>query len=705
MPRSLRPLLPATEGSSSTLNAASSKRKRTETRVACEACRKKKSKCNAQRPVCKGCELRGSECVYDADPAETRGQALRRRFDAQEEKRSVHEEFHQLLRLRPEAEVLEMVHRIRAGVTVEDIVRHVHSGDVLLQLSVSPERRYHYSLGRVLNIPDFLRAASSQYTTSLVYRKSFDPKWHWSSPPQLPPSVADYRALYDAPFHVAEMVDADIDAAKPSRWTSVSSDDELLRALLKSYFTHEYLFFPFFHKDSFLQDMVSGRRRFCSPLLVNAVLASSCHGYSKLQGRSEFWNPASMTYRFMAETRRLWELEADEKTITKVQAALILQGQYNKSGLDKIGWSYCLQAVATSEEMGLFTTYLRPNRPKWRVVQAMTAWIVFTLQGIQCFHFDTPPLVATRPTLALPDNAEAYGEIWVKYPTASTPVPLHFGQTFKTIIEFRTIVTDIICDIYPLSTASNEKITPSLTRAAEYQSRLRNWYEQLPSYLSSQNLILPTHFDIHMHYWFITARLFEQVSVVEEGQDTDPPPMEESAGNIVTNAVANLQTLIRLYYSCHGNDTYNMFLVAMCSYVGFGALHAISLLDESASALRQGHESTVLLCAGVLHDQGTSVHLSEIVFRLMHQSLPAAVAAELARIFHISDVNQSKMAFITRHAQSSWPLSVALKPGDTENRRLDNLLRAIKELSADESDGETTPTDNLSVDGSTTATA
>ncbi|EHK48687.1 hypothetical protein TRIATDRAFT_21764, partial [Trichoderma atroviride IMI 206040] len=641
--------------------------RRTETRVACEACRKKKSKCNAQRPTCKACELRGTECVYDADPTETRGQALKRKLDAQEEARSVHEEFHQLLRYRPEPEVAEILRRVRAGASVEAVVSQVRSGSLLLQLAVSPERRHQYGLGRVLDIPDFLRSAGNPYTMSLVYRKSFDPKWHWSSPPDLPPSVRNYRALYDAPFHAAQMVDADIDAAKPSTWTLVSSDDELMRALLKSYFTNEYLFFPLFHKDSFLQDMISGRRRFCSPLLVNAVLAASCHGYSKLPDRSEFWNPTSLTYRFMAETRRLWELETDEKSITRIQTAMVLQSQYNKNGLDKIGWSYCVQAVAASEEMGLFTTYLRPKSRKWRVVQAMTAWIVFTRQGIVCFHFDRPPLVTAPPTLALPENPEAYGEVWVKYPTTSMPVPLHFGQIFKTTTEFRTIASDIICSAFPSSSASEgKKKLPTVAQAAEYRSRLRKWYEQLPNYLSPQNLILPIHFDIHLHYWFITARLFEQVNVVEEGEAADSPLMEESVGEIVTHALANLQTLIRLYYSCHGGDAHNLFHVAMCSYVGFGALHAISLLDESASTIREGYESTVLLCAGVLHDQSTNTHLSDIVFRLLQRSLPAAVAAQLVRLFHISDANETKMAFISRYAQSSWPVSVALKPNDTE---------------------------------------
>ncbi|KAM0513443.1 hypothetical protein ACHAPE_007907 [Trichoderma viride] len=684
MPRRLPVLLPATERSSATSTAASSKRKRNQAVVACEACRKKKSKCDAERPTCRSCELRGSECVYDADPSETRGQALRRKFDAQQHRRGVHEEFHQLLRFRPEAEVMEILRRVRTGVTIEDIVRHVHSGDLLLQLSVSPETRYRYSLGHVLTIPDFLRAPSSQYMASLVYRKSFDPKWHWSSPPELPSIVADYRALYDAPFHVAEMVDADIDAAEPSKWTSVSSDDELLRAILKSYFTHEYIFFPFFHKDSFLRDMVAGRHRFCSPLLVNAVLAAGCHGYTKLQNRSEFWNPESLTYRFIAETRRLWELETEEKTITKVQAAMLVTTQYSKNGMDRIGWSYFVQAMATSEQMGLFTTYLRPSRPKWRAAQEITAWIMFS--------YHTPPLITARPALALPDNLEAYGEIWIKYPTASAPVPLHLGQILKANIEFGIILHGIIRSLFPSPSALEEKkMLLSVTQATEHHSRLRKWYEQLPSYLSSQNLILPVHFDMHMHYWFITARLFEQVSVIEDGEDTNSPPMEESTGEIIANALANLQTLIRLYYSCHGNDTYDMFLVAMCSYIGFGALHAISLLDESASAVRQGHEGTALLCAGVLHDQSTNAYIFDIIFRLMQQSLPPTVAAELVRFFHISDVNQSKMAVILRHVQSSWPITVAMKPSGTEDRRLDSLLRAIRELSVDESDGASTP--------------
>jgi hypothetical protein len=47
----------------------------------------------------------------------------------------------------------------------------------------------------------------------------------------------------------------------------VTSDDDLL---------HHHATYPSFHKDIFLQALRDGDERFCSPLLVNAVLAEGC---------------------------------------------------------------------------------------------------------------------------------------------------------------------------------------------------------------------------------------------------------------------------------------------------------------------------------------------------------------------------------------------------------------------------------------------
>ena len=124
-------------------------------------------------------------------------------------------------------------------------------------------------------MPTSLQSPGNPYLPSLVYETTFV-----SSTPeqQASPSSADekYRAQYLRPLLAAEIVDPRLDAVKPSMWTNVSSDDGLMRVILRAYLLNEYQCLAFFHKDHFLDDMVRGSNRFCSPLLVNAVLALGC---------------------------------------------------------------------------------------------------------------------------------------------------------------------------------------------------------------------------------------------------------------------------------------------------------------------------------------------------------------------------------------------------------------------------------------------
>ena len=62
-------------------------------------------------------------------------------------------------------------------------------------------------------------------------------------------------------------------------WTFIA-DDETIRHLLALYFSWEQPFLQFIDKSTFLADMASGeishKTKFCSPLLVNALLAQAC---------------------------------------------------------------------------------------------------------------------------------------------------------------------------------------------------------------------------------------------------------------------------------------------------------------------------------------------------------------------------------------------------------------------------------------------
>lgn len=121
-------------------------------------------------------------------------------------------------------------------------------------------------------MPEFLIRPDNPYLDSKVY------DWTASGVPKPKELRQSEESPYVKPYHVAKLIDPLLSTVKPSEWTTVSSDDVFLRELLALYFLHEYQWFPFFHKDYFLQDMVAGRQGCCSSLLVNVVLAAASVG-------------------------------------------------------------------------------------------------------------------------------------------------------------------------------------------------------------------------------------------------------------------------------------------------------------------------------------------------------------------------------------------------------------------------------------------
>lgn len=208
--------------------------------------------------------------------AETHTQALKRKYNELQSEKESYEELFNHLRSKPEKESIEILQRIRAGSDVGSILRHIKDGDLLLQLSLVPETRYRYELPFRKQMPSFLHVSDQPYLRSMIYDATL------TAPAAASHNAAEEscRPQYFKPYHAATLVDARLDAVKPSKWTTVSDDDDLMRALLRLYLFYEYHWLTCFHKDYFLDDMLAESGQFCSPLLVNAVLAHACVGIS-----------------------------------------------------------------------------------------------------------------------------------------------------------------------------------------------------------------------------------------------------------------------------------------------------------------------------------------------------------------------------------------------------------------------------------------
>ena len=198
-----------------------------------------------------------------------------------------------MLRSRPDQEAGEVYRRIRQGDDADGILRHVKHGDMLVQLSLVPESRFRYEFPYLPDMPPFLRQRSNPYLDSEVYeyllRGSPEPSHPPAHAPRLLPgpqdaaaagtgllSGASQRDPYVKPYLSATVAHPWLDSVRPSKWTAVSSDDNLMRKLLHDYILFEYDWFTFFRLDYFLEDMATLKQRFCSSLLTNTLLCMGC---------------------------------------------------------------------------------------------------------------------------------------------------------------------------------------------------------------------------------------------------------------------------------------------------------------------------------------------------------------------------------------------------------------------------------------------
>ncbi|KAK0726762.1 hypothetical protein B0T26DRAFT_737695 [Lasiosphaeria miniovina] len=599
---------------------------------ACTACRRRKSKCSAGRPKCTECLRRGTECSYDTSGGETPARALKRKYADLENQTNVYENIYKILATRPESEVAAILRRIRAGEQPEAILRHVRHGDLLLQLSVVPEFRYPYEFPFMVKFPARLQTPRNVHPSSLVY------EWDGQQSVEQTQGQRQQQAMavaepafsmqphgpYSMPFHAAEVVDPLVDEAEPSKWTSVSPDNSLMRSLLRAYFLHEYNWYTCFQKDCFLEDINTGRRRFCSSLLVNALLAMACFYHGDLPYRAEFRNPHTLGYQFHAEAKRLWELEQNKNKLTTIQAAILPNMVYNLNGADKLGRLYTLHAISIARELGLFK---RPDHwdlmdPKMQAVWGMATWGLYGCECEYVYHFLTSGTIKSPPEMGLPDVAENpgwYGEVRLRYPLQHTLYPMNFGRFFKALSGFRALIKEVGEQCF-LDRQSVNRMT-SLENITKLYTRLETWYISLPEPLSPRKIVFPAQMKLHMHYQHVVMNVFQPLFRVLEAIFG-----ERSAREVLTDAEVHYETILRLYYLRHGFEATDPFLLTSL----------IALLFR-------------------LYDQGRGWFLPQIVFRLVRDGILPAEANLLKHFANIPEEAPDSVS--AAHGQSiSWPL-------------------------------------------------
>ncbi|KAF5717244.1 Zn(2)-C6 fungal-type DNA-binding domain-containing protein [Fusarium mundagurra] len=650
--------------------------------------------CDGAKPVCRSCMRLKVECVYRMPTDE-----IRQEYEGTRERESTYAELFELLKVMSDEDAVETLRRLRSGMDAASILSHVKNGHLLIQLSLSADTTRRYEFPYISVIPSHLVIPGNMYLDSLLshatlpasalraIRETENPS---ATAEQIAqgetvdhdPDTSDYHITYLVPYHAARMVEPIADKIKARPWTRVISDDQLLRRLICAYFYYPHPCGPFIQKDLFLKDMAAGRTRFCTPLLVNAMLSLAIQSALDVPDRSKMWLFESLSYRFMAEARRLWDIEScKESSIPTIQAAMIISYTTTNNGMDQVGALYLTRALEMSKSLDLFGPVTHPGDPELDKARVFTAWVLYSWQALFNFSFFRPPPITKPPALLRPDanlSPEWYGEVWVQYPHTPTRNRLHVGHKLQAEVQLRHIMNELGSLMFG---DSSRPLT--INQIVGIKKKLDSWKDSLPECLQPKNLVFPLHLSLHVQYQQLVMG-FMQIVLKSEHKDS-PQILAACSGKapetVLNEAKIMLETIMRLYYTRHNFEFYDPWIAFALTAIGNAVVADLAEGSDNDPQITAGYRSTLILAAQGLSKQARNYHVS----RLLAIQLQKAMKPEDLQLVQThtvaSHVEDDEQALIAEHSDSLWPIpGLSAMNEDPEKTRLKNLIAGVQDL-------------------------
>lgn len=385
---------------------------------ACSECRKKRAKCDGKSP-CGRCNSLGVECVYEVRVRQSK-EHLREEIELlNRQKRNRDEVLAALARSdRPDLRE-DVLARLRCGQSVDAISEWLAAArprTALHRASASAATDAHSSSGSGVSHPpggytggasepsyDSFQGSASSGTSrgqppppgaagvpnpnpwgphGFSYRPDTSHSGQTGGPQGIDAWVRDELRGQGQRFQgLDQVLSPEIPEMKvpASAWTTITDDSRLVQHLLALYFCWEYPTFASLSKEHFLKDFQDGRTRYCSSVLVNALLALGCRFSSHPATRASPEDPSTSGDHFFMECVRQLREEHDHVKMTTIQALGIMAIREASCGRDSESWYYAGQSMRLALEMGLHLTDGSGDEDDETAVRSATFWGAYSL--------------------------------------------------------------------------------------------------------------------------------------------------------------------------------------------------------------------------------------------------------------------------------------------------------------------------------------
>ncbi|KAJ9297413.1 transcriptional regulator family: Fungal Specific TF [Paecilomyces variotii] len=594
---------PRTEVSSSAASASRPKKNST----ACLACKQAKRKCSGRPSPCKACEGAHSECIFDETLDLRRKIAVKRTKDELEYYKELLYSLIESLRSSEPSQVAQLLDLIRSNAPLNEIAAAISENIRQLRDKGHSDPQVPAGLEEaVAHVNQMQRLSSESYS-----RRKF----------------VTLQDLCDVPLFEVP--------AKP--WTDVTDDSHFVSHLASLYFTWSHPSCQFIDQELFLAHMMAGdlNSRFCSPFLVNSLLAVACMYSDFEQALAVPGDASSRGQHFHAEAERLWKEEDGKVSLTNLQGVILMVSTLNLWGKDKLCWLMLRQAVQMAQDLELLQAselssdiWQGPRSKSMEQSSALTACGLFILNA-QMTLASSRQAAMKAPT-SRPYTREQLDDnlTWTPYPRSTQIDYAKKPALLRYILIELSDLSEILVDMQDWLFNRDASIITDVcwNTAMAFYSRLQKWHSRLPTILDVGYCPVPQVLVLQMQYHEIVMALFGDLVGRKELEEMLQPSQIQYAKEVRIKSAREIGRCSRIERQSYGlNQAPGSMLRPVCAGL-------VTLLRDLGNA--ESRDAFVEL-SRFLAAFSRRAQLAQIMIRMLEDSAKAArvkIPAEAATI-------------------------------------------------------------------------
>ncbi|KAM3517189.1 hypothetical protein NHJ13051_009209 [Beauveria bassiana] len=606
--------------------------------AACSFCRRRKIKCNGQRPVCSNCTTYGEQCFFEpvSEPAKEAGRArhVREKGQRPRQKPTARRRAERQTTAHAEEQTGED-EQARASIEAAGSSSHGEDGDdagsvegAAMGAQPSPDSRVSRIVTSANGISSYHGRTSALFEDSIPERQQAG-----DVQPRMPDDWIE-RGLVAEAARQNQMEQLNYRNGKLD-FDGITPD--LGMHLLSLHWNRQHHSFLVTYRPAFMRDMAC-RGPYFSKLLLNAIYFGAAKFSPRLEVRKDPGDVRTAGWQFRERVRRLLGEALDRSDMTTIQALLVMTNSLFALGDERsAAWLYSGLAFRMITDLGLHVDLSNSRRfsDEDLEIRRRVFWGAFVVDKIQSLYQGRPVSLKESDALVPIRFLDVFEELepWTPFAYSESRLdfevtPAYSTSTFASLCRLSLVMSDILSTIYT-ERSSDQSPSKLAGERMNLHKKLRNWEESLPSHLEidatklRQRQFPPPHvFSLHAMHHVLVILLHRPFVADGHLYSTSRQISVDSFMKCASSASAIVQ-LLRAYHAAFSIRR-APYLISYATYVA-ATIHARIAARRSRGSTAHAKLATCLAVFGENQETNSAVRKANVIVESLMKRLGVVV--------------------------------------------------------------------------------